>query len=591
MNFQEIIYNAVCYIPLSIFLFTVVLITPALALFPSLIRTPILATSIPIISILLVNSIGIFLFSINGYQHTIVLSITMLLFFIAVFRLKSYAQNNKLAWEKSDLYLLLINFSILLPLIAFCSLSSFRSNDALASWNYWGLLYYHGETPNTIGYPPFFSILISYCYQVLGNFNYQGVVKVLLIVFPLTMMNAIAFSSQKTKDFLLFYLIMICIVVFPGFLKFSFYAFHALGYADSMLAAAIAASLMLLLKYLTDNSKKEYLLFAVLCGITASLSKQPGLLWCYLAFPAIIFTAFIKSKKIDNYDIKALILLFIPAAIWLFGPGSKFYDNEGVMEAAIKQDHVTAFALLKSFSGSILEYFIQQPTLLMIFILTFFACRRHTYRWMLFLFFIIPGFILWFTLGSYHVRLGLYLLVCCAILIAASDYLSEKMPRFQKLQITPKKTAPLFFLVGLLAFISTSFTRQVDLHHFTSEHVYPLNAKLANSYHFFDNQAEFVYQNILTKKNVKIYSTNRYVTAIFYGNTTITPPPSELNAQAIYENLKTFQPDYVVASFCVKKSLDCKTILEVAKKHPGLLIPIPMNHAKWDMRLYKFNKE
>ncbi len=600
MDLYEIFYTAVCYIPLAIFLFTVVLISPALAFFPSLIRSPLLATSIPIISILLVNSIGLFLFTLHKYQHAIVLGITLLLFFISIIRVKSYANKNTLDWEKNDLYLLLINLGILLPLIAFCGLSSFRSNDALASWNYWGLLFYHGKVPDTIGYPPFFSILISYCYHVLGNINYQGVVKVLLVAFPFTMMNAIAFSSQKTKDFLLFYLCLICIVVFPGFLQFNFYTFHALGYADSMLAAAIATSLMLLLKYLTDPSKKEYLLFAVLCGITASLSKQPGLLWCYLAFPALIIAKFITDKKIDSLDAKALLLLFIPAGVWLSGAGRKFYDNEGVMVASLKQEHVTSFALFKSFIGSIQDYFILQPTLLILFILTIFACRHSIYRSVLLLFFIIPGFILWFTLGSYHIRLGLYLLVCCAVLVAANDYLGNtfNITKLKKsrvmtdfLNFTPKKAAPFFLVIGFLVFVSTSFTRQIDLHHFTSEHVHPLNAKLTNSYHFFDDQAEFVYRNILTQKDVKIYSADRYVTAIFYGNTTVIPHPHVLNEKNVYEYLKTYQPDYVFASFCVKKSLDCETILEVSKNHPGLLIPIPMKHAKWDARLYQLNKD
>jgi hypothetical protein len=313
MNWSEIFFTATNYLPLVLLLFAVVLIFPALALFPTLIRPPLLATSLPIVSILVVNTIGFFLFHFKLYTHHLVLLITIFLFLSGIYRSLQYFRKHSLAWDKSYLYILLINVSILLPLIAFCGLSSFRTNDALASWNYWALHFYHGEVPDTIGYPPFFPMFIAYCYKILGNTDYQGVVKVLLVAFPLTMINAIAFASAKTKNFNIFYLLLACICVFPRFLTFSFYGFHAIGYADSLLAAAISASLILMLKYLADPAKKEYLFFAICCGITASLSKQPGLLWCFSAMPALIIAKNITQKRFEKLDWIALFILFIPA--------------------------------------------------------------------------------------------------------------------------------------------------------------------------------------------------------------------------------------------------------------------------------------
>jgi hypothetical protein len=365
-----------------------------------------------------------------------------------------------------------------------------------------------------------------------------------------------------------------------------------------MLAAAVITSLMLLLKYLADSTKKKYLFFAVLSGIVASLSKQPGLLWCYLVFPALIFTnCIVQKRKIEKFEIAALLLLFLPAGAWLLGAGSKFYDNEGVMIASINQDHVTLFALCKSFAGSIVKYFVLQPTLLLIFILAALASGRSIYRCMIFLTLMIPGFILWFTLGSYHVRLGLYLLVCCGLLIAADDYFENRewmkrlMEKFRYFSsIAPRKTAYFFLKVGIVIFLVESFTRQINMHDFTSEHVYPLNAGLTNCYHFFDNQAEFIYQNIFRDKKIKIYSAERYTTAIFYGNTQITPVPRQLIEEVVLDNLKTYQPDYVFASFCSKDSPDCAVIQKIAATYPGLLTPIPMASAKWGVQLYQFNK-
>lgn len=597
MNFQEMLWNAVCYLPLAILLFTTVLISPALAFFPQLIRTPKLATAIPIVSLLIVNFIAIFLFKFHLYQHSIVLSITLILFFISIMRVRSQT----LQWEKNDLYLLFINIGILLPLIAFCGLSSFRSNDALASWNLWAIDFYNGVLPQTMmGYPPFFSFFISYCYKVLGNFEYQGPVKVLLVAFPLTMMNAIAFMSAKTKNVIWFYILLVFISVFPGFLKLSFYGFHAIGYADPLLAAAVVTSFMLLLKYLQNPTQKTDLFFAVLCGIVASLSKQPGLLWCFLAMPVLIITKWILHKKIDKTELLLILLLFIPAGMWLLGAGSRFYDNQGVITESLKQDHITFYALFTSFKAAFIKYFLLQPTLFLIFILAVIASRQNIYLLMTLLFFIIPGLILWFMLGSYDIRLGLYLLVSCALIIAANDYLLDKtwvqwiMQKFQFFSKLPaQKIAYSILIVGFFVFILKSFTRQINFHHWASEHVYPLDAARNNLYYYFDDQAEFIYQNIYNKKDIKIYTAERCIRGIFHGHTPIVPHPytRDINVRTVMQKLKTYQPDYVFAGFCQREYADCKVTQQILKEYPGLLTSIPIKNARYDHRLYRLNKQ
>jgi hypothetical protein len=275
------------------------------------------------------------------------------------------------------------------------------------------------------------------------------------------------------------------------------------------------------------------------------------------------------------------------------GPGSKFYQNQGVITASIKQDHVTLFALAKTFVGSFIRYFLKQPSLLLVFILTVLSCRRSLYKNILLIFFILPGFLLWFTLGSYDVRLGLYLLVSCGVLIMNDhDFMDKRLFRkLFSLSLAPRKVAFSIFAVGIVVFLFESFARQVNLHQFKSNHIYPFDGGLTNCYHFFDNQAEFIYSHIYNNKHILIFTVVRNISGIFYGHTPIAPSPTQFTEKAVLENFIKYKPDYVFASFCQRDFFDCKIIKEIAKNHPDLLISIPMKHAKWDHRLYKLNKK
>ena len=207
---NPILYQATCYLPYSGLLLLCVFIAPALALFPRLILNPLTASAIPTISILIVDVIASGLIFLKCYQQNIILWITGFLILLAVGRL--FHQKTNVGESHLMPPLFLLNIGLVLPLVAISGFSAFMSNDALASWNYWALHYYHQQTPNTLGYPPFFSLLLSYCYKLLGNTEYQGAVKATLIVFPLTMLNAIACSLKKLVP----YLIIISICIIPG---------------------------------------------------------------------------------------------------------------------------------------------------------------------------------------------------------------------------------------------------------------------------------------------------------------------------------------------------------------------------------------
>jgi len=592
--YLDMLYIATCYLPYAFLLFFAVLIFPALSFFPSLIRTPALAAAIPIVSLLIISSFAFLLFKLGIYHHDLILISSLLFTGLGALRTYLYQRHHTLRWQKWDYDFLWLNLGLLLPLIAFNGISSFMTYDALQSWNYWALHFYHGEIPDTLGYPPFLPLFISYCYHLLGHTEYQGAVKALFFVFPFSVMNAIAFASDKIKQSPLLYLLLIGACVFPGFFDVHVYRSYSVGLADPMLAAAIATSLMLFLIYLKNPHEKSYLFFAVLCAITASLSKQPGLLWACISLPLLLLIRCFYLKKIDSQTVFSILLLWLPATIWLLGPGSHFYNNSGVISASLHQEHITLWAMLKTLKVSIVTYLFLKPALLILLVAAAFTGYKNRYHCLILFLFLFPALLCWFIFGSYAMRLGLYILGAAGVLIAGCDHFlatakNSFTPHFLKV-ITVKRLRSACLLLGVGSFIIFSFTDQENGHINIPNRIYPLNAGLSNIYAYYGQQAKFVYKTIYDNPHVSIWAPHRFVAGIFYGHTKIVPLPKSYAVKDVYQNLQTYTPDYVLVAFCNRDSWDCNAIGEVIKHYPGLLTQIPLGKSDHDYRMYSLNK-
>lgn len=575
------LYIATCYIPYTILLFFCMLVFPALSFFPSLVATPVLATTIPIVSVFFIDIFALILFKFNVYHRPEILMLTLIFGAMAFFRVRLFIKKSKLSWQKNDIYLLIINASLLLPLIAFSGLSAFMTDDALQSWNYWALHYLFGSKPDTLGYPPFFSVLISYAYQILGNIDYQGPIKALFVIFPFTILNALAFSTEKTSRYFVLFLALAIISIFPGFLSFDFYKFYSRGYADPMLAACIAASLLIFLHYLKNN-QSDYLIVAAICGVTAALSKQPGLLWACISMPLLLCLKMLWEKKIDYLSCFTIAFLLIIPFCWLVTDGSHFYNNSGVLNASLHQTNVTMAVMFKTLWYSIIKYFILQPTFLLLFAFAALAAYQDKYKFTIFLVFILPMTLLWFIFGAYDIRLGLYILVSAALLVASENYFHIQI--FSKLNL--QKISNAFVLSGAVAFGIFSITNQVNPHINVLHHIYPLNAGLSNLYRYYGDQAPFIYKQIYNHKNIRIWAPNRMAAGIFYGH---NPVVTENNPKVL-SSIKNSRADYVALAFCDHHLWDCDAIQELKEVHPAVLKPILIGSNHYQYYLYRVIK-
>lgn len=576
----DAIFLSISYIPYAILLSLTVLILPALALFPQLLRTPLLATSIPIVSILIINTLAILFLAFHVYNHFAVFGTNIVMGLTALFR----CSRVRLAWDKSAKYIFLFNAGLLLPLIAFCGIGAFMTNDALTSWNFWALYFYKGVIPGTSGYPPFFPLFISYCYHVLGNTEYQGAVKTLLVFFPFSLINAIAFMNRSTQKHLLLYLILIGICVLPPF--FSMYRFYATGYADPMLAAATTISLALYLRYLEDQQKREYLFFGMLCSIVAALSKQPGLFFTCISLPLIFAIQSYRTKKWKAWEWVAISIPFIPALYWLLTNGSHFYQNTGVISASTHQDHITLRGARTALTYSIQHYLLQQPTLLALLIISAISARRAWYKLAFFLVFIVPATLLWFTFGSYDMRLGLYILGAMGLLISSENYLFPKAASMKN-DCLPLALISYGTLVGgCILFFIFSVISQYNPHLNTPHRIYPLQAGRSILWNYFGETGEMLYRTIYDNSHVKIWAPQALIGGIFYSHTPIVPAPASYKPDDIYQNIIHYQPDFLIVTLCDRPEEVCDGIKEAIKKYPGLLTLIPIKNAKYDSQVY-----
>jgi len=587
------LYTAFCYLPYTFLLMLFILYLPALALSPRLIAQPRLAAGIPIFSIAIISAIAFILFEMGWYSHSIITTITLVIGIIAIIRLGLHRKKLFTEWGRDQRALLLINISMILPLIAISGLSAFIVDDALVSWNYWATHYYLDQNAAIIsgGYPQAFSILLSYCYKFLDSLQYQGPVKAMLVILPLTLLNLLAFNNKNIKHYIWIYFIIAIICVFPGFLNFGFYRFYSFGYADPLLAAALLTSAQMLCLYCesedNDENKNDYLWLSVISAMLASLSKQPGFFWVLWGFPLIILSKAYKKKKrkLSWQEIIAIVAVIIPVGIWLTGNGSHFYHNQGVISTSTGSAIISASILLKTFFGSVLNYFIKQPSLLIIYILAGIAAYQDINKKILYLGFILPSTVLWFIFGAYNIRLGLHLLVLCAWLILSSEFLQQFF-YFNKLNIL-YRLRNWIIILSLVFFGFFSIREQVVQHHGVQDNIFPLNSPKTVIAYNFSTGAPFIYEQVFNHSHISLWIPTQYIWAIFYGYNKIIMPSDNANLAALSQQLLATKPEYIFTSGKIPSPITGQLSILI-KKCPESFIEIPLGTPYYAYQFYRF---
>jgi hypothetical protein len=587
----HVFFTSLSYLPYAFIVYVFLLYVPALAIFPKLTQKPAYFIAAPIISLLINAFIAAVFFKLQLYTPILIPVIFTL---TALLRWVGFSQ-----WQKNDYYIVLINSMAVIPLFVMCGLSAFMDSDALVSWNTWAQYYYHGNTPPVFlsegGYPPLFPLIFSYIYKFLGTADYQGVAKTVLVIFPFTVLNCIAFAGKiGQKAWLVFvgYIAIACISVFAE----TGYRFYSIGFADPLLAATLTLAIFLLIFY-TEEKKEDtqinndfVLMLATLATIAASLSKQPGFLWALFSFPLILTVKMLKEKHVNWREIFAIVAAVIPVLMWVLGPGRHFASNVGVIHASTGSNVLQIKNLFSTLGSSIIKYWVESPGILLLYGWAIFSMRKNLTLILVFVSFILPGTVLWFMLGAYDVRLGLQLLSACALLIAYNDFypLNKVMTR---LSLNFRRAWPIFFIAAIVSFLFFSLKENVVQHGFVRGHLYPLNGPKTIVYHYFDQDGSYVYTLIYEHPEKKLWIANWFIAPLFANNNTIFSPPPETEAtQKIYDSIVSTQPDYVFMNDPGQFPAE-NTLKKIVQKCPFLFKPLKLTQKQepFNYRIFEFD--
>jgi hypothetical protein len=506
-----------------------VFIAPALAIYPRLLQKPLTSCAIPVLSAMLVFCLTSICISFNVYCQQTAITLILIFVLMAIIRTYHFCYHFQMHWTVVDGYFALANGLIMLPLCVLTYFSAFTTNDEVYSWGLWAFQHYHSLQPSYqftgAVYPQLFPVVMSFCFKLLGSMSYQASVKLALLLFPFTALTLIAsMSSVSTKSFP-YYLCIVLLSVFPG----DYYAFYSKAYADPMMMTSLLASVAFLIRF-RSTQLYEYLWLSVCCGVTASLTKQPALWWVLCVFPGISLIGFHQSRDIRH--VLAGILMAYPAGVWLISTHYGFIHNSGVTHASFANR-----TYLSQLYYAIDTYFVHQPTVLLLYLLTFFAIRQHRFLQILFFFLIVPYTFMWFMWGAYALRLGVHCTYLCGLFISASLYQDNFTLLLSRRQL-------LILTMGLnLWLIKTGFSA----YHLPLSASYPLQGErtvLSSLY-----QDEFVFEHILDRQ-VKVWVGDAFNYGVLYGHAALFYPGNQylsgLSVEELQHELTQFRPDYLI---------------------------------------------
>lgn len=535
------------YFVCLIILFLAVYITPALAFFPTLIRQPHTLISVPIISSLIVVILVSVFTPLKLFNHSIVMGVSIIFFSVALFRLKNFRFNNFKFTNLSKL--LLFNLLLMLPFFVKLGTHSFDQGDEIYSWNFWAIQHYLSLpadfTHTAAPYPQFLPKLLAYQYQFLGSIDYQLPIKCLLGLFSWTLLNTLAVAyghrgvASKVK-----YGILIFWIVFGIGLQHFFND----GYADPIMSASLVLSVYYAwLAY--KHNKNKYWLLSLGAGLVSAYAKQPGLLWLGFILPAgyILFT---YPHSIKNKFKSGLFILGTSgmALLWMLTEGRQFHDNGGVIGASLKnRDSLTHLKYLTQF------YFIQQPILGVFLLLSLVGLGIYIFKTknsklkkftiFIFGFLILPYLILWFTFGSYQLRLGQHVIGLLSLLIILSGYRGLFLTKI-KLKLI-KLNTKIIFLVLTTTSILGSLLIGYKQEYKVMKGVGWQDGGLRTIQFYFPDSAQIISNQIYKNPHITLWVPTRYLYGIFYPHTPVVMP-EQYNWDI--QDLIKIKPDYIITA-------------------------------------------
>ena len=318
------------------------------------------------------------------------------------------------AWKSGNLpakifaifSLLIVFFSAVKP-----TSTGFSRHDEIYSWGMWAVQHALGQSIDLhytgAAYPQLFSYEISSIFLAQGTHIPHFFAKLIVGLPSLIIIIVLGdFTARSQKSWINWSTLFLSLSAI-----FSIFSLLYWAYADPLASALLLTSLALLLQYSQGPKHFHLIVLASLCALAASLTKQPGLVWCFVSLPAMGLYGVWRlgwKKSILAPCLSAMIF----AAIWPFYLAPTFTSNHGVLEIVKNNGGVIASFIKSSFS-----YIFKNPDLGLILISPLiFACKNKPIRH-LWVFFVLPYLLIWFIFGSYEKRHGIHVILISALLV------------------------------------------------------------------------------------------------------------------------------------------------------------------------------
>lgn len=529
-------------------LLLLVYIAPSLAVYPKLILSTRTVIAVPFISIAVIAVIQMLLVATNSYSHGVAVGLSVALLVIAIVRLSMmYKNRSTVVFYWPNTHRLLLLFSVILGIYWAAQLGStgFDNDDEIYSWNMWAIQHYQNEPIDfyyTGTYPQLFAILISYCYKLLGNIELHLPVKAMFAIFPIALWGAIAVAPKEASITNALRSIVIMLLLFAAVGQF-----FGVGLADPLMASSLVVGIFLFMQYSDNPKQRELLVLSVTCAAVAFYTKQGALIWALFSLPAITLIATTKRKLPPATLIGAGVLLAL-ALIWIFGVGSGFQHNGGVITAS--QEGRSTFEQLLF---AIKKHCTEQP-LVPVFILaaafSIFKARNHRD---IFILFLLPALIAWLLYGAYGLRLGIHLIALSALLIAANNYPlpawlgGGKLP--SQVEQWVRRSAIIFVITAaLLASYSAVYRVSKNMKLYGNQFSLDVSGKNTIA-KFFGSGSEFVFKELYDNPNLLLWVPTNYIYGIFYSHTPMMRPDlrkfPNYDTALLLADIKLRRPNYL----------------------------------------------
>lgn len=578
------------YIAYCLELLLLVYLAPALALFPKLILSSRTVIAIPFISVGIIGLLEGILNATGNYSHLIVTAVSIVLLLIAAIRLiLMFKRGNALMIYWPDTHRLLLLFSLLLGIYWAAQLgsTSFDTDDEIYSWNLWAIQHYQNETVDFsmtgAPYPQLFSILISFCYKLLGNIELQLPVKAMFAIFPIALWGAIAIAPKEASiaNAIRSFVIMLLLFAVVG-------KFFGVGLADPLMAASLVAAIFLFMQYTANPERYELLVFSVVCAAVALYSKQSGLIWALFSLPVIALIATWKRRLPPVTLIGAGVLLAL-GLIWVFGAGSGFQNNAGVI-AASQEGRNTLEQLL----FAIKKYSTEQPLVPLFITVAIFSVLRVRRHRDILVFFLLPALFAWLLYGAYNLRLGIHVIAVSALLLAASNYPLPTLlgggdfPRVERFI----RSYALIFVIIIPSLLACAAIYQINRNlKIYGKHFSPYVAGKNTIARFFGKDTDFVFNELYDRPDILLWVPSSYIYGVFYNHTPMLRP-SRHETTALLEDIKSRRPNYLFdAGQWVDYSPASGILRELAEQRCPYLFERVIRRNKYGYVLYRLKND